>query len=237
MSLINEALKKTQSATSRPTVSAFPADEDGRRSSGIKARHIIQLVIGLSILSGLITGIGGLLVYLFVFSKADVGSPLDRAQAALTIMEEVMDAPPPAASSPTSTPAASSIPLVAEQAEIRQLYADVAGDDQTGTTHVTEQTPDVAAAPAGELEQVVEADPEPAKARQALVADYVRSLEVRGVMRGSGKVLLYLPNESRTSSFSSSETVNFELGLTLLRITENTLIFTDDGGHEHIKRF
>lgn len=69
------------------------------------------------------------------------------------------------------------------------------------------------------------------------VRQRIANLEIRGIMRGGGKVLLYDAQIQRSRAFSSGDDVDTDLGITIFSISSNQLTFIDEEGARYLKRF
>jgi|TARA_B110000438_G_scaffold287270_1_gene319382 hypothetical protein len=65
----------------------------------------------------------------------------------------------------------------------------------------------------------------------------IAGFEIRGIMRGGGKVLLYDPESQRSRAFSTSDLVDANLGISISSISSNELVFLDQQGAKYLKRF
>ncbi len=100
----------------------------------------------------------------------------------------------------------------------------------TETAHTAPATP-AAAAPAAPETVTPPPAPDP------LIAAHIAQLEVRGVMTGGSKILLFDPAESRSRAFSAGDQVNDQMGLVIEDISARTITFVDHAGAIYTKGF
>jgi hypothetical protein len=79
--------------------------------------------------------------------------------------------------------------------------------------------------------------PPPPPPPDPAVEAFIASLEVRGVMTGGQKILLFDPTEQRSRAFSADDIVGAAWGLRVTRIGHQRLELTDERGASYTKRF
>jgi len=71
----------------------------------------------------------------------------------------------------------------------------------------------------------------------ALVQDFIERLQVRGIMSGGKKALIYNEETQRSGAYGTGSTINNELRIRILAITEHSITFIDHAGVTYLKQF
>lgn len=187
-------------------------------------------------------------------SNPQPGPPSDNAEAETTkpiefkveplsgddikALEAVKEEPKePVETEPVAAPAAPE-PLSAKPAP--EKPAKVAASPKAAPTPAKEPPPTVArkaeippveGQPAEKPEAPAATGPDPA------VEAFLAQLEVRGVMSGGKKVLIFNQSTARSSAYQAGATVNNELQIKIVNITEQSISFVDHVGFVYTKRF
>ncbi|KAF0093157.1 MAG: hypothetical protein E1N59_3072, partial [Puniceicoccaceae bacterium 5H] len=78
--------------------------------------------------------------------------------------------------------------------------------------------------------------PTPATPRKVIQA-YLDEVQVRGVMSGGSKILLFDPTAGRSRAFAQGDLLSADPQIEIAEIKLNQIIFTDDAGVTYVKRF
>lgn len=259
MSLINEALKKAQAQrqSATPPPGAPPPGEGPRLrppgSSGGPTFWLVSLLIG-GIVVIFVIG-AGLIVWGLrgtevpppspppVAAQAGVVTPdsVDRVdETGSEIPPESTAADPEPANPPAREGAAAPEPEAEPNAPVtgenegNPAPEAPAGEKEQATpesaTHAASPEPnaepaDVPVAPTPQI------DPDPN------VQTYLALLEVRGVMSGGQKALIYNRSTERSRAYTAGATINNELQIRIQDITESSISFVDHDGYVYTKSF
>ncbi|MDP0500685.1 MAG: hypothetical protein Q7P63_11360 [Verrucomicrobiota bacterium JB022] len=239
MSLINEALKKAQADQARQNTG--PGGQGPQQTAGMLVPNrsggggiVIGIVVG-ALVAALVTG--GILW-------------LVLRQPAKPAPEVAQTPPPVAAPATVQTPArepavAVTTPPPAPVAEAEPApllepirYTPLSAQQPEPPTH--EPAPQaIAPAPAQPVAvQPPAAAPEPTRTTQLPeVAAYIANIEVRGVMSGGSKILLFDPAAERSRAFAVGDVVSLNPQITIAEIAANQVKFHDHGGVTYTKRY
>ena len=152
----------------------------------------------------------------------ELQSPTAASLAPITFQVEDV-ASPPAATVASAQPAKIA-PTTTNKAPPAETTVAVAQP-----TQVTTPTTPAAALPAATTPATPVQRPE--------IRSRVAGFQIRGIMQGGGKVLLYDPDIQRSRAFSTRDLVDANLNLSILSISAKELIFTDGQGAQYLKRF
>ncbi len=220
MSLINDALKKAQAQQQRsPLTTASQISPSSQQPKGSR----VGLYIGLMFGGGFFLTVVAVVLYL-IFVNYEINQVLGPATPQTN---------GPVAPESATEQAPESIPEDLAPVQDQSL-TDLEGvaplTDEANTEITIVDTQETNYEVAGET---VNETIDPTSDLQA----WVDALQVRGVMAGAGKVLIYLPEEDYTAAFSTGEVIDKHGRLSLAQILPNRIVFKDNGGHEYIRRF
>lgn len=226
MSLINEALKKTQARqiqANQPPGAFDAAHQPMTAAADPSRKMVVQLAIGLSVLGVLLIGAVTLTIFL-IARQSNQNSELKRmlqdAEAARMAAAQAQVAP------------------AAEEAVEEPVATDVAPPE--GETEPALAEGDAAAPVEAEAIPVAEPPAEPVVAEAAPVdADAVRDLVNSLIVRGTTarRALIFVPGATDARAFSAGDIVTDVPLLRLETIYSDTLTFTDVNGKTYVKRF
>jgi cytoskeletal protein RodZ len=227
MSLINEALKKAQ--PERPvapnTPPPPPSQGEHYQTPRKKKRGYLWGFLMAVLLVGLFSAIvSTFLVYQILGdetgetaskeSPAETSAPVEAG----TVWEKLPE-------EPASEPVVASVSADATEPAITTPVAAVE------TVEPAKPVEPVAAA----VEQTVTAAP-PAKPNPAVWAR-LQELEIRGIMSGGNKVLIFDLSTGKTKSYKPGDILDGSLALTISSIESGEILFEDYGGTIHTKSF
>ena len=224
MSLINQALKKAQHDRSTPPAnSPVPgggaADYRAPQPAVSRKNGLLAIMAGFAVLIGLVAG---LTVLLLAREETPQTAPVTAAPPA----EPIPAAATPAVTTkaPTATTTAAT-PAPATQ----QTLAGLAAARAAAEAAVAEQQASERAAQAASKEAArkAAAGPDPK------LIDWLTKVKLNGVRiadNGESKVLL------NNEAFGIGDTVNYVLGLKVLVIQEQRVLFVDPNGQKYLKR-
>ena len=234
MSLINEALKKAQ--TERQTSAAGDAAIDLTQATPPvhhqppRRRGYLWGFILALLLVGLFSSI------LATFFVWQILGPDEKPAPAAQIVQAAPEtqAPPtvamnpaPAIQAPVSTPEATA-PLAVEEVPAPEPVAVV---EQTAVAMPPEPP-----APAAQPEPVA-AVPGKASPPDAAVRTRLQELEIRGIMSGGTRVLIFDTSTNRAKAYRPGEIVEGPLALTISAISQSIIEFEDYAGSKYTKSF
>ncbi len=242
MSLINEALKKAQAqrqggTPSQPPPPGMPPPGNAPPSAG--PSHLWPIVLAFFGVAVLFAGGAALIVWGLMRSSGE-----QRDQTVVTAPADTVPQPsaPEAVPTPAPTPdesiesPASALPSeeVSSPGLATPTPAPTAIPSQPEPTprHVApaaSPSPSPTATPARDV-------PAPARANPA-VESFLARLEVRGVMAGGQRALLYNHDTQRTQAYEAGATISNELQLRVGEITMRSITFVDHDGFVYTKRF
>lgn len=246
MSLINEALKKAQAQRQ----SAAPGESPTSAQPGAPGASMPSPTAGPSNLWPVLFAIAGIAL-LFAAGAGLIVWGLMRPVAPATPTAEVslekgsdstseasdpLPGPTAEAVQPTRTaaPAAatpdSSIPA-STIAETASVAKSVPSEEPSSPAQSTPPST-TEAAPIPEA-----ASPAKPSVPNPAVEAFVTRLEVRGIMSGGQKALLFNHLTQRSEAYISGSTVSNELQLKIQSITERSITFVDHDGHVYTKQF
>jgi len=238
MSLINEALKKAQSdrpvgdAGSRDHLLHMPGPphkQPPRKRSPIWGFLLAVLIIGL--FSASVTTI---LVYKILGEEE---TPPQTAQVAKTkpgtpaVETAAQEQPEPEAATPV-VEAATEDPVVPEP-----IPAEAAGQSATSSAVVTVNAGEPVTVTPEQSLPAAEPVQSPPPVPNAAMWARLEELEIRGMMSGGTKVLIYDSASGKTRSFVEGDLIDGTLGLRISSIQSNSIVFEDYGGNELTKSF
>jgi len=244
MSLINQALRKAQRDRTPPRMAdpGAPSPTSIASASGMKPSVIIGLVVAVAVLLGLVIGLS-----LMLLNSRDTpaqaaptpGTP-STSSAPMHTPANTQAAPAPA----TAAPAADEITPAKEPIAATALPAKAAGPatgptnllERTETSPVVEELRHVRAAAesraAAEAQAAQEAAQRAAAQPSQEIIDWLARAQISGVRLSA--------NESRVilngKSYLAGEYVHMGLGLKVLIIEEERVLFVDDNGKKYLKR-
>lgn len=237
MSLINQALRKAQRDRTPDRMSQpgeqSPAAYASTAASGMSPALVIGLVIAVAVLIGLVVGLS------VVIFKGD-DAPTKIAQS------ETTPSPEPASATLEGTPEPVEAPLKAIQPTISQKV-EVAQTETTPAPSVVDELRK--AREAAEAQAAAEAKLAAEKA--AAEAKAAEEAAARAAAKPSEDIIQWLgtakisgvkisDTESKVilngKSYSVGEFANFKLGLKVLLIQENRILFVDNNGKKYMKR-
>jgi len=267
MSLINDALKKAQkeqqsgsgASSERPSPSpGTPPPHGGDKAT---KRSFLWGFIAAVLIVGTVTT---LLTTFFVWQI--LGDPEPNKTVAQERPPQEGDPEPPieskaqtpapqsetedkrlVAAPPATDPSTESAPLTGEPAppgeedrEMPVVAMQAAPDTDAREPSASSPRPDTkentgqpkaAPPPAGFSADVQVLPPNP----EVIVR--LRELEIRGIMSGGSKVLIYDSSTGKTQAFEAGESLSGPMGLEVVTITNSTIQFRDYEGRLHTKSF
>lgn len=186
--------------------------------------------------------------------RGDTGAASSSAADALPGPARV-EPPPPAIEPPSAATAPPDGNDLGDRVELVDRVEQGEEPDRSGPQALAAEDseadpPAVAAAatdegaPAIEIEPVAPVAPAPVTAPPArpatsdpAIAARVRALEIRGVMSGQSRILIYDPVTGRTRAFEIGQVIEGIHPLTVIDIQPNRLTLEDDAGFIHSKAF
>lgn len=235
MSLINQALRKAQrdrspermpTGASQPGHSAKQGYSGNPAPSGFSPALIIGLALTVAVLIGLVVGLS---IVIFTGdsttqppAQTNAAPPPERIAPVIPAASEPIDPQmtPPASS---QTPAESTAPDVV--AELRR-----AREAAVAKAQAEAQAADEAAA-AAEAEAAAAQKAAAAKPSQAVI-EWLGASKISGVRLSGSESRVILNGDA----YSAGDEVNFSLGLKVLVIQENRVLFEDRNGKKYMKR-
>ncbi len=224
MSLINEALKKTQGPRSTGPDHEEPHAAAAGKAQAPPPRGRLRYLWGF-LLSVLVVGILSTIFTSFFIWK-------------LLEEEEQGEPPPPPPESAAIPATAEPMPETGLSEEPTDDLADEAFPPVSETASHEETPPESSSSgstteqiPTGEASSPPPPEPDPVSVSRLL------ELEIRGVMSGGTRVLLHDQATDRTKVYLQGETLEGPLGLKIETISGNTIEFKDHAGQIHTKSF
>ncbi|MEX0332254.1 MAG: hypothetical protein AB3N64_12610 [Puniceicoccaceae bacterium] len=226
MSLINEALKKAQperSGTPPPVppkhleMPQVPPSEPPKRKRNYLWGFLMAVVI-VALFSALVTTF---LVYQILGDEDGTTAPAETA-----------------AVEPTETAPAQVWEKLPDEEATSTAVAEVettAVSLPTGDSRIADEVEEL---PASEAVATVEESPPapPAKPNPAVWAR-LQELEIRGIMSGGEKVLIFDTSTGKTKSYTPGDVLDGSLALSISSIESDAILFEDYGGIIHTKSF
>jgi len=250
MSLINEALKKAQQ--DRPEMSPAPPPGDPmppprppqhqekKKHRGFLWGFLLALVI--------VGAVSSLLAAFLVLQLLDPKSPEPEPEPGSTPVVQTESAPLPEAREASTIQEAevlieeSSIPVPDEAKEMEPpSEAAPLVEDLQASPEITADAP-IASIPEAEavenqpIVKEIPAPPEPRLPNPDVIAR-LREVEIRGIMSGATKVLIHDISTGKTRGYTVGESMQGPLGLSIFKISNNSIQFKDYAGHIHTKSF
>jgi len=228
MSLINEALKKAQS--DRPHAPkhlvASQLGGAGHPPPAPRKRNYLWGFLMSVIIVGLFSA--GMSTFLVYYILGDEKPAAEAAQAK-----------PVAAQVAQVEPVAEPLPAEAapEPAPVPEKVSTPTGGTQAEP--VLKEAPVTKAAPPPAVTPEVppSATPPPPGPTNPAVWARLQELEIRGIMGGGTKVLVFDLSTGKTKSFVEGDLVDGPLGLQIVTLKPNAIVFKDYDGFEYTKSF
>lgn len=132
----------------------------------------------------------------------------------------------PSEGSPASLPSATRVDAVNFPPPPRDAPAVVTIANEIGEPVIPAVATPVASSP---IEKVVAPDPE--------ITAFVSSLEIRGVMRGGQRILIFDPTVQRSRAYAPNEILSETWELLVVSISPQRVEFVDERGATYFKRF
>ncbi|HSH09603.1 MAG TPA: hypothetical protein VK995_04410 [Oceanipulchritudo sp.] len=231
MSLINEALKKAQSdrpAGPKHLVASQLGVPGHSHPAPRKKNYLWGFLMSVIIVGLFSAGISTFLVYYILGSEKS--SPAEvEAQPNLVMeapAETSAETPPPAPVPEAPAPATAKVP---EQTVAKESVPVVMDEPVAAAQTITKapqpslQPPAVSPPPQGQ--------PNPA------VWTRLEQFEIRGILGGGTKVLVFDLSTGKTKSFVEGDLVDGPLGLQIVALNSNAIVFKDYGGFQYNKSF
>jgi hypothetical protein len=251
MSLINDALRKVHAHQAAPARAGMPAAAASPAPPAPQQPKTWVILVAV-LAAGLLFAAGaGLVVWGWLATRAPHAAAPATAtmpvQPPVAAPEQV--APPPPVTTVTPAPPAAPAPPVAEQTAADPMPAPAAALPPAAVPEpIPETGPPAAVAadpatPVHDLAPVgtapVAAPAPPARPPRALpeVEAYLAGVQVRGILSGGQRVLLFLPDRNRNQAFNAGSTIHSGLGIRIVQIDDYSITFTDHGGHTYTKPF
>ena len=137
------------------------------------------------------------------------------------------------------TKAGSKENVVAEEAaETKQEWKKMASVETPAAEEPAVASPPEAevAAPVAEVAEITPAAPPPSPPNPAVRAR-LQELEIRGIMGGGNKVLIFDQSTGKTKSYTPGEILDGSLALKIAAIESGSILFEDYGGATYTKSF
>lgn len=235
MSLINEALKKAQAqrSSSMPPSDAPPGEPPLQSNANTSSGPTIWLVAALISGIALVFVVGaGLIVWGLMGSNETAPDP--------QIVDASEDIPEPAAAAPEVADAGAVPPI--EPDEPTETVATGSNDEAPSPAQETGSQPPplapvVSNSDASEPPNDAPVPPSPRFEPDPAVQAYLATLEVRGVMSGGQKALIFNHSTQRSQAYASGATISNELQIKIQDITERSISFVDHDGYVYTKSF
>lgn len=234
MSLINDALRKAQGSQQPPA--QMGATGGGHPQGQPQHARMMQVMIIMGALVLLLGGAVALLAVLVLRQPAPATVEQPAAPAAVADIPAPSPVPvePPAQAAPAPQPVVAEPPPAAPVETPQPTVAALPEPPAPPPPAAPRASEAATAAPAPALPDNTAV---PTQGRQdPELADWVKAIEVRGVMTGSGKALLVLPGYPTAVRVAEGELIHAPSGLRLTRVTSNTLMFTDNAGNQYARR-
>jgi len=237
MSLINEALKKAQAqrqATRPGDPPASPPPGNSRASMAAPTAgppHLWPVLLAIAGIALLFAVGAGLIVW-------GLMRPVDPAVPTAAVSLEPEPESPLKAEATPSTEGVENVRTAPETEVSQPLAAEslAFSDDVSAEEIISSSAPTApAATEGGPVEDA--ALPTHMSAPNPSVEAFITRLEVRGIMSGGQKALLFNHLTQRSEAYIPGSTVSNELQLKIQAITERSITFVDHDGHVYIKQF
>lgn len=231
MSLINQALRKAQRDRTpnrmpqpgEPSPTAYGSSS----ANGMRPGLIISLVIVVALLIGLVAGLS------VVIFRADRAPPAERmATAPQSPLERPAPAPAPTATpvDPQITPPAASTTPEIQPAP--SVVEELRKARETTEAEAAAQAKAAADRAAAEAQAAEEAAARAAVQPSEDIIEWLGLAKITGVRLSDTQSKVILNGKT----YGVGDYVNFRLGLKVMVIQENRILFVDDNGTKYLKR-
>jgi len=263
MSLINEALKKAQ--TERPTTAPVqpetgaPGLPNQNQRPPKKRRYLWGFLLSVIVVALFTTTISTFLIFQILGEeenkeKTNAERRLEVTEQNVAELVTVVETATPDNSlqmplpDEVATPVAQTPPATARELQPEptiDVIAPATSEPPVATTPPVNLVQDSTTAATAKAQQdskpvqsTVQTPPpvDPAKPNPAIWAR-LETLEVRGIMSGGTKVLIFDTSAGKTKTFRPGDMVDGTLGLKIASITSSAIIFEDYGGFKYNKSF
>lgn len=234
MSLINQALRKAQRERT-PTRMSQPGQQGpgayaGSAASGLSPKLVIGLVIAVAVLVGLVAGLS-----IVIFTQdSSPSSETALPPSAPSEPESIIQEPTSLTSSPIDpqiTPPASISPIIARDpgsSVVDELRKAREAAEAAAASQAQAEAEQAAAEAKAREEAAARAAAQPSKE----IISWLGAAKLSGVrISASGNKAILNGN-----AFSVGEYVNFKLGLKIMLIQEERVLFIDNNGKKYMKR-
>lgn len=262
MSLINEALKKAQAQQSG--TSRSPGYGSGDPSGGGNRpphRPNLWLVFGVFLVVAFGLGGAATLVIWGLFTKsqpeqtasepASASSAIDELEKedipeggldpidfpSLDAEEAVLAHQKRESSNSTQTSNGESNPASPSPDSDSQASETVSGQNNTPEPQVADTTDEEQENDAVDIPPPEKPAPDNSPKPDKEIQEYLTALEIRGIMSGGQKILLYDPETGKSSTYDSGSTISRTPEIKIRRISGTAIYFVDNAGFTYIKRF
>lgn len=244
MSLINEALKKAQNerqpggnakqaaaeAAAAAILSSQPEKPRRRKRNYLWGFIISVLVVGL-----LASGVSLILVNQLVKEEeAYRQQPAPQAQAAVPVPETAAQTPAADAAPAQAQDSAETATLAGRAETVSAPMADSVPPVNTPVSPVAMDEP--AAAPVADS-RTSSTRPAPEARANPEVWARLEEFEIRGIMPGGSKVLIFDKRTSQSQTFRTGDMLDGTLGIRLGNLSPNQIEVEDYGGYTYTKSF
>jgi hypothetical protein len=220
MSLINEALKKAQQSAPSPQhpvmASPSPAQVEPAPAASPPRKSFIWGFIAALLLVGIVTTLMTAFIVSQFLGDSDKESSVKSEDSNPTTLAAEGLAP-------------GSQPLV-EQPLIGNSRTDM---DEAGNAGTASATAPVLAKTVQSEPEEVPTEPQPMQE----VYSRLNEFQIRGVMSGGTKVLIYDRGSETTRAYVPQDTLPGPYPVTLIRINSNSITFADHAGAQYTKSF